>query len=318
MQRGLPRCRPCAGRHGAGVGPGPLTRRDGLRFATAGRPCDDRALVPAACQRLDGSRAAGRGGPLVGVGAGRRPGRLDALDDHVGRRPDVCRRSDPAAHVLAVRVRGMAPGKLARQPACLDDGRPPAFRVDPDVTGNPSSAVASETPRPSDRARRRSATPPTSTRRPGRAPSSARRLSASRRRGRRLLDRPPTARAPRAGVAAAARGNRCRAYLRDRQLDRAHPRVPRPHAIPVAMRRPLGRALVPVGADQPATSVSINACDSTRMPSRRTTSPSCSSSSLPTNADRSILGRPSSQHLRLVFSWQGELTERCAMAASPV
>ena len=40
---------------------------------------------------------------------------------------------------------------------------------------------------------------------------------------------------------------------------------------------------------KPATSDSINACESTRMPSRRT-SPSCSSKSLPTNAERSILG----------------------------
>src|ERR671912_1507555 len=68
----------------------------------------------------------------------------------------------------------------------------------------------------------------------------------------------------------------------------------------------------------PATSVSISACESTRMPSR-STSPSCSSRSLPTNADRSILGfaiastppcRPSPA--------KRELTERCAMAALAV
>jgi hypothetical protein len=40
---------------------------------------------------------------------------------------------------------------------------------------------------------------------------------------------------------------------------------------------------------RPATSVSMRACDRTRMPSR-STSPSCSSRSLPTNAERSILG----------------------------
>src|SRR5581483_5401081 len=69
---------------------------------------------------------------------------------------------------------------------------------------------------------------------------------------------------------------------------------------------------------RPATSVSMSAWESTRMPSRRT-SPSCSSRSLPTNADRSILGfaiastppcRPSPA--------KRELTERCAMAALPV
>src|SRR4029453_13175603 len=38
---------------------------------------------------------------------------------------------------------------------------------------------------------------------------------------------------------------------------------------------------------RPATSLSISAWDRTRMPSRRT-SPSCSSSSLPTNVERSI------------------------------
>ena len=56
--------------------------------------------------------------------------------------------------------------------------------------------------------------------------------------------------------------------------------------IPVAVARALRRPLVPIRADRPATSVS-SAWDRTRMPSRRT-SPSCSSSYLPTNAN--ILG----------------------------
>ena len=78
-------------------------------------------------------------------------------------------------------------------------------------------------------------------------------------------------------------------HLRDRQLDRAHPRVPRPRPDPLryAVRSPVRSCRsAPIN---PATSVSINACESTRMPSR-STSPSCSSRSLPTNADRSILG----------------------------
>ena len=42
-----------------------------------------------------------------------------------------------------------------------------------------------------------------------------------------------------------------RPNLRDRQLDRAHPRVPRPRATAIAVRRPIARALVALGADQP-------------------------------------------------------------------
>ena len=64
----------------------------------------------------------------------------------------------------------------------------------------------------------------------------------------------------------------------------------------------------------PATSDSMSACESTRIPSRRT-SPSCSSKSLPTNAERSILGLAivlSSSVLS--FFAEKELTERCTMA----
>src|SRR5262249_20931221 len=39
--------------------------------------------------------------------------------------------------------------------------------------------------------------------------------------------------------------------LRDRQLDRPHPRVPRPQSIPVAVGVPVARALVAVRADEP-------------------------------------------------------------------
>ena len=110
---------------------------------------------------------------------------------------------------------------------------------------------------------------------------------------------------------------RARPHLRDRQLDRAHPRVPRPRPRR-RCDRPSGRRVrswrsAPIS---PATSVSISACESTRMPSR-STSPSCSSRSLPTNADRSILGLAIVVNTSVSsFSCQRELTERCAMAAS--
>ena len=38
--------------------------------------------------------------------------------------------------------------------------------------------------------------------------------------------------------------------LGDRQLDRAHPRVPRSRPAPIPIRGPLARALVPLGTDQ--------------------------------------------------------------------
>src|SRR3954468_17986921 len=65
----------------------------------------------------------------------------------------------------------------------------------------------------------------------------------------------------------------------------------------------------------PATSVSINAWESTRIPSR-STSPSCSSRSLPTNAVRSILGLAIVIYPPCCALLPEELTERCAMAAS--
>jgi hypothetical protein len=43
---------------------------------------------------------------------------------------------------------------------------------------------------------------------------------------------------------------RARSDLRDRQLDRADPRVPRPHPVAVAVAGALRRPLMPVGADQ--------------------------------------------------------------------
>lgn len=72
-------------------------------------------------------------------------------------------------------------------------------------------------------------------------------------------------------------------------VDRAHPRVPGPHsiAIPVPVRS--GVRSCRSAPIRPATAVSIRAWESTRIPTR-STSPSCSSRSLPTNADRSILG----------------------------
>jgi hypothetical protein len=39
-------------------------------------------------------------------------------------------------------------------------------------------------------------------------------------------------------------------HFRNRQLDRAHPCVPRPHPVAIPVARPVGRALVPVGTDQ--------------------------------------------------------------------
>src|SRR4029453_15274968 len=57
---------------------------------------------------------------------------------------------------------------------------------------------------------------------------------------------------------------------------------------------------------RPATSLSVSAWDRTRMPSRRT-SPSCSSSSLPTNVERSIspLAIPPSFHLSSLVGLTG-------------
>ena len=39
-------------------------------------------------------------------------------------------------------------------------------------------------------------------------------------------------------------------HLRDRQLDRAHPRIPRARPAPIAIGHALARALVPLGPDQ--------------------------------------------------------------------
>ncbi len=105
-------------------------------------------------------------------------------------------------------------------------------------------------------------------------------------------------------------------HLRNRQFDRPHPRVPRPRPAAIVVRPP-ARSLrsyrsAPIN---PATSLSISACDNTRIPSR-SASPSCSSGNLPTNDEESIFAlaivrlppcRPSLA--------EKELTERSAMAA---
>ena len=59
------------------------------------------------------------------------------------------------------------------------------------------------------------------------------------------------------------------AHPRHLQVDGAHPRVPLPLAIPVALPRPLRGPLVPLGPECWATSTSISAWPSTRTPSRR-------------------------------------------------
>ena len=47
------------------------------------------------------------------------------------------------------------------------------------------------------------------------------------------------------------REGRPRTHVRDRQLDRAHPRVPGPRPVPIPRRRPVAAALVAIGADAP-------------------------------------------------------------------
>jgi hypothetical protein len=78
-------------------------------------------------------------------------------------------------------------------------------------------------------------------------------------------------------------------HLRDGQLNRADARIPRAHLVPVAVSLRSGFRSYRSAPINPVTSVSMSACESTRMPSR-SASPYCSSRSLPTNADRSILG----------------------------
>ena len=156
-------------------------------------------------------------------------------------------------------------------------------------------------------------------RRRARAPSSGRRPSASRRRARTLPGRPPAARARRAGAAAAATGSTSPAAPSGSPARSCPPACPTSasgsHCGTPSARRVRSWRSAPI---RPATSVSISACESTRMPSR-STSPSCSSRSLPTNADRSILGLAIVVNTSVSsFSGQRELTERCAMAASPV
>jgi hypothetical protein len=100
---------------------------------------------------------------------------------------------------------------------------------------------------------------------------------------------PPAARVRRVGAAAATREIRPGTHLRDGQLNRADARIPRAHLIPVAVSLRSGFRSYRSAPINPVTSVSMSACESTRMPSR-SASPYCSSRSLPTNADRSILG----------------------------
>ena len=111
---------------------------------------------------------------------------------------------------------------------------------------------------------------------------------------------------------------RARPHLGDRQLDRAHPRVPRPHPVAVAVARPLGRALVPVGANQ---------AGDLRFHQRLREHPDALPQHIPillleelANERRQI--HSGLRHRRNTsvssFSGQRELTERCAMAASPV
>ena len=53
------------------------------------------------------------------------------------------------------------------------------------------------------------------------------------------------------------------------QLDRAHARIPRSLAVPIAVPAALSCALVPLRAEVLATSISINSSARTRTPSRR-------------------------------------------------
>ncbi len=104
----------------------------------------------------------------------------------------------------------------------------------------------------------------------------------------------------------------------DRQLDGPHPRIPRPRAAAVAIRRPLARALVPLGADQPG-----DLRFHERLREHADALPQHIAILLLeelANKRRQIHSglRPRVNTSVSSFSSQRELTERCAMAAPAV
>ena len=108
---------------------------------------------------------------------------------------------------------------------------------------------------------------------------------------------------------------RPRPHLRNRQLDRAHPRVPRPHPAPVAIRGPLGRPLVPLRPNQPGD---------LRFHQRLREHADALPQHIPILLLEELANERRQIHSGLrhrvntsvsSFSGQRELTERCAMAA---